>query len=49
VTTEPVWKPLVEAIDAAFEGDLDRCENALLEALSRLRKRKQQQRTRRAD
>ena len=47
--TQPIWEPLVEAIDAAFEGDLDRCENALLEALSRLRKRKQQKRTQQAD
>jgi len=47
--TQLIWEPLVEAIDAAFNGDLDRCENALLDALSRLRKRKQQQRTQRAD
>jgi len=37
---EPVWEAATEAIDAEFEGDLDRSEAALLEGLSRVRKKK---------
>jgi len=40
---DPAWEPLTESIDACFDDDLDRAENACLEALSRIRKRQAQE------
>jgi len=40
--TDDVWPAAVAAIDAEFNGDLDRAEDALLEGLSRLRIQRQE-------
>lgn len=38
---QPAWKAVDEAVDREIAGDFDRAEKALLEALSRIRQRRQ--------
>jgi len=42
--TDEAWEPAVEAIDAIFEDDYDRAEDAALALLGQVRKERHQQR-----
>lgn len=44
MTDQESWEPAVEAIDAIFEDDYDRAEEALLASLGQVRKERAQHR-----
>jgi hypothetical protein len=43
VSDEDAWEPAVEAIDAIFDDDYDRAEQALLASLGQVRKERAEQ------